>query len=105
MGPYLGDTVQKQPEDLPEEFQRIMSKTNISSNTIHRLYTWVLKENIDFFTSKELADGLKMSKRSADRLIEKLLSADLAVLSTEQIKGERGRPTRIIRLNLPKFES
>jgi hypothetical protein len=46
-----------------------------------------------------------MSKRSADRLIEKLLSADLAVLSTEQIKGERGRPTRIIRLNLPKFES
>lgn len=54
MGPYLGDTVQKQPEDLPEEFQRIMSKTNISSNTIHRLYTWVLKENIDFFTSKEI---------------------------------------------------
>ena len=105
MGPYLGDTVQKQPEDLPEEFQRLMSKANISSNTIHRLYTWVLKENTDFLTSKELADGLKMSKRSADRLIEKLLSANLAVLSTEQIKGERGRPTRIIRLNLPKFES
>ena len=96
MGPYLAIRYRNSLMIFPKKFQRIVSKTNIKQQ-YHKappLCMGIKRVNIiDFFTSKELADGLKMSKRSADRLIEKLLSADLAVLSTEQIKGSvEGQP-------------
>ena len=103
-GPYSATRVQENTADFGDSFPDLTGRVNISKNTLRRLYVWAQKNNIEFTTSKELADGMKLSKRNADRLLEKLLDANLAVLSDTQMTGTRGRPARIIRLRLPHIK-
>lgn len=100
-GPYTATGIQENTDSSRDFLSDITRHVNISKNTLQRLCIWVQKNNIEFTTSKELADGMKLSKRNADRLLEKLLDANLAVLCDTQMTGTRGRPARIIRFRLP----
>ena len=103
VGPYTCEKKETLSENPQEAVQHLARQAGISANTIHHLYNWSKKIGTESFTSKELSDGMKISKRSADRLLEKLLNAGLASLENSRIISTRGRPARIIRLHLPSL--
>lgn len=103
VGPFTCEEKESPSDNRQETVQQVARQAGISANTIHGLYNWSKKIGTEYFTSRELADGMKISKRSADRLLEKLLNAGLASLENNRIISTRGRPTRIIRLHLPSL--
>jgi hypothetical protein len=75
-------------------------KTGLSVNMIYRLHALLLERKSDLYTSEELAQGLHCSKRSADRLIERLENVGYAKIEGKISSHDHGRPSRIIRIKL-----
>ena len=80
-------------------FTVISEKTGISINNIYRFHYIKEKTKKDCFTSAELAEEFGNTRRSINRIIEKLESAGYAKIEGTRMMSDTGRPTRIIRLN------
>ncbi len=97
------------PEEEKDEFNKIISnplftviseETGLSVNKIYKLHCIIQKTKKDCFTSYELAQELGTTRRSINRIIEKLESAGYAKVEGKRMMTETGRPSRIIKLLL-----
>lgn len=79
-------------------YQVVSDATGISINNIYRLHC--IKEQLkkDYFTSGELSKAYGNTRRSMNRIIEKLESSGYAEIEGTRMMSDSGRPTRIIRL-------
>lgn len=103
-GQYIGPISSRQNAHVParggNKITSIANNLGVSTSTIQRLSAFVSINGNNSFTSEELARGMGISRRSADRLIVKLeLSGYAATEGLHMVKA-KGRPARIIKLNL-----
>lgn len=77
----------------------ISKKTNISPKILYRIYSVVEKNELDTFTASELAKLCGINYRSINRIIQKLESSGYCTIVGERIIKDRGRPSRILKLN------
>lgn len=79
---------------------QIAQATGLSVNTISKISAFISQRESDVFTPRELSDHLHISKRSTDRLLEKLELNGYASVIGRELSGAKGRPARRIRLFL-----
>ena len=79
-------------------YKTISEATGISVNNIYRLHCITEKLKKDRFTSGELSEAFGNTRRSMNRIIEKLEKAGYARVDGTRMMSDSGRPTRIIRL-------
>lgn len=80
-------------------FKVISEATGISVNNIFRLQCMKEKTKKNRFTSGELAEEFGNTRRSMNRIIEKLEKAGFASVDGTRMMSDTGRPTRIIKLD------
>ncbi len=73
---------------------------NLSSSTINRILSFCEAIGKNTFTTKELANGLGITPRSARRILTKLEKVKLATVTGEEQPVHRGRPRQIYSLVL-----
>lgn len=78
----------------------IASKTGVSTSILHELYQATLTHNTYLFTTAELAEILGSSQRTVNRMLERLLDHNYAIIEGKNLSQTRGRPARVIRLLL-----
>lgn len=81
-----------------EYSNQIARETGIGIETIIKLLQTVIRNSNSHFTSQSLAEALLISRRSADRIIERLEMAGFAATSGKEVKGKKGRPSRVVEL-------
>ena len=81
-----------------EYTNQIANETGIGIETIIKILQIVIRESNSFFTSQSLADALDISRRSADRIIERLEVSGYAASSGKAVRGRKGRPSRVVEL-------
>lgn len=82
------------------QWQVVARKTGVSVSTIYRIAELMHRQETDCFTAQELAEGLSISRRSADRLLEKLETNGYAAVTGKEMLSKKGRPARVTRLFL-----
>ncbi|MBS6952257.1 MAG: hypothetical protein KH230_03395 [Enterocloster asparagiformis] len=97
IGPFFGESRLREPK-IDRHYAYIAERAGISVNTFDNFYKWYQKHELEYFTSQELADGLKINKRSADRLIEKLVDAGIVSIEGLRMNHDSGRPARVMRI-------
>lgn len=85
---------------LLERSNFIARETGVGAKTVVKILQTIIRESNNLFTSQSLADALSISRRSADRIIEKLESAGYAATIGKMACGEKGRPSRVVELFL-----
>jgi hypothetical protein len=104
IGPIFGGQSETQSsKEFPEynaRLEKAAKNTGLSVNTIYRLSAFLLERQNGLSTSKELSKGLQISKRSADRLIEKLENAGYAKEEGQISDHGHGRPSRIMKIKI-----
>ena len=85
---------------LLERSNFIARETGVGAKTVVKILQTVIRESNNLFTSQSLADALSISRRSADRIIEKLESTGYAATTGKMACGEKGRPSRVVELFL-----
>ena len=100
IGPLSGDvqTVITQGDRM--EISDIARKASLSVMTIRKLMTVLRNRGSDKLTTQELAQSLDTTIRNANRIMQNLLRAELAVPVYTQITHSRGRPVQVYSLNL-----
>lgn len=72
-------------------------KSGVSLQTLYAIYTFVSERNTDEFTASELAEYLKISVRSTNRLLEKLEATRFIRVTGQSYENSRGRPSRLMK--------
>lgn len=81
----------------------IAEKIKISVATLSKVSTFLRLRNYKAFSSNDLSDYIQFSKRSAERLIKKLVDNELIkVVGTEQ-PYQRGRPRAIYKAEVERW--
>ena len=78
----------------------IARDTGISTTVLHELFQATITHNSHLFTTEELAEILETSARTVNRMIERLLDHNHAIIEGKNLSQTRGRPARVIRLLL-----
>lgn len=78
----------------------IAATTGLSNKVLNQLYQATRMRNSNLFTSAELAETLEVTARTANRLVERLLDHQYAVIAGKNLATPKGRPARVIRLLL-----
>ena len=98
--PIYPDNGENEEFDLIADplFSSISNETGISINNIYKLHCIKEKTKKDCFTSSELSEEFGSTRRSINRIIEKLETAGYAKVEGTRMMTETGRPSRIIKL-------
>lgn len=83
---------------IDEKFLNIAEKSDISINTIFKLFNIIQQHKKDSFTPHELAKHFGTSPRTMYRIIDKLEQNGFAKVVGKKIVSENGRPSRLVRL-------
>lgn len=99
VGP-IGPKSERFPQESATEarLQAVAAATGVSTHVLKKLYEATLQRNSRLFTSAQLAEMLGMSRRTVNRIIEKLLDHRYAVIEGKDLTQPQGRPARVIRL-------
>lgn len=82
------------------ELYELSQKTQLSVSTLTKLQNLLEDMDRDCITSKIICDSLKVSLRTANRILNKLAAAGVAVEVGVEDSIGRGRPRRIYRVNI-----
>lgn len=81
-----------------EKFVKIANESGLSVSSILSVYSFVSDNRVEEFTASDLAECLKISIRSANRIVEKLEFAGYIAVTGQSRETHRGRPRRTLRL-------
>ncbi|MEG0805744.1 MAG: hypothetical protein RR364_02390 [Lachnospiraceae bacterium] len=76
----------------------IAQRSGISVNMIYKLDQYIAQTRSKTFTCAELADGLNVSVRTANRMVLKLEDAGFVHEVSRHVTGSTGRPTRVLKV-------
>ncbi len=99
---YQADGDENTPKEVSIEYDsvsRLAKKSGISYATLHKLYVSYLERQSPHFTSKDIAEVLEISVRSANRLLQKLLDSGSAVIVSSVSLNGSGRPNRVVKIH------
>ncbi len=85
-----------------DQWQQVAAATGLSTGTVAQIAAFTDRIHTDCFTAEELSQALEISRRSADRLLEKLETAGYACVMGREVSGRKGRPARIVQVFLTK---
>lgn len=77
------------------KLNEIAEKSGLSISKIYRINGYIKEKNTSILTSKQLANLLEISQRSANRIIEKLVESHYVEQRGTKSEGDKGRPIRI----------
>lgn len=86
-------------DKLDKTIQMIAEKSEVSMQNIFKIYSIMSTEGKDTFTTKDLAISMNISRRSVDRVVNKLEIAGYLHVIGKQAAYDIGRPSRIIKIN------
>ncbi|MBF4692538.1 HTH domain-containing protein [Fusibacter ferrireducens] len=100
IGPILNTIPSKEKRTLKidDKFLKVSESTGISIDTIFRIQCYIDQQK-DIFTPKELATYLEISKRSVDRILDKLEYSGYMTVVGKKSETGTGRPSRIIKIS------
>ena len=105
-GPFLGKkdvspgkTAGRDPY-LDAKLLKVAEMSNLSVETVYKLHSFVQNRQNRYFISSELATFLNISKRSADRILERLERHGYATVTGRRMHKGSGRPMRVLLLDL-----
>lgn len=83
---------------LDVRLEEIAQNTGLSTNVLNQLLQITIKQNSALVTSAELAKTLDVSRRTVNRILERLLEKGYASIEGKHLAQPKGRPARVIRL-------
>ncbi|WP_197029265.1 MarR family transcriptional regulator [Alicyclobacillus macrosporangiidus] len=81
-----------------EQILSIARHANISVSSVTKIMDFIALRNNHVFTASDLAQYLQLSKRSAERVLKKLVERGYAEVCGEEQPYQRGRPRSVYRL-------
>ena len=90
---------ERKEHHVDEKLLKVAEVSNVSIDTVYKLYHFVHGRQSRSFIPQELAVFLNIGKRSADRLLERLERAGYATVIGRRMNKGSGRPTRIMQLD------
>jgi hypothetical protein len=101
IGPFFGTTADRKEPYIDSKLLAVAELTGISVNTLYKLHCFVLSHNAQgTFTSQELADGLSLSKRRVDKILQNLEQYGFIKVVGKRVMEKSGRPSRVLAMNL-----
>ena len=91
---------EKNMAKVNSQILNISNATDVSMQNIFKLYHILATQKKDVFTVKALAEEMQISRRSVDRIVNKLESSGYAEVIGQQAAYDIGRPSRVIRISL-----
>ena len=105
-GSYIGPVYNmergKGGREMDSRLNEMAETAQLSVNTLYNIYCFATSQPNRYFTSWELAEGIHISKRSADRILRRLEDCGYVKVVGKRITGKSGRPTRVLRFNITK---
>ncbi|GAU78909.1 HTH domain-containing protein [Fusibacter sp. 3D3] len=100
IGPILNTISAKTQVTLKidEKFLKVSEATGISIDTLFRIQCYIDQQK-NIFTPNELANYLEISKRSVDRILDKLEYCGYMYVVGKKSETGVGRPSRIIKIS------
>ncbi|MBS7527979.1 hypothetical protein KHM83_14940 [Fusibacter paucivorans] len=86
-------------ENIDKILDEISNETGVSSKILYNIYSKSKKNGLDTFTVAELSNKCAVNYRTLSRVIEKLERHGYCNIVGERIVNDRGRPSRILKLN------
>lgn len=82
-----------------EYLTQVAKACELSINTIYRLHDIATRKRGHAFTAKELSTLMKVTPRTINRILNKLVEKSYVDVIGHHVIGERGRPSRIFCIN------
>ena len=90
-------------QDLELQFAEIAKQCGLTQTAISRMYAFAAGWPTKRFTAGDVANELRISKRTADRMLAKMEAAGYIVVSSLSVTGQRGRPSRLLEFSFEKL--
>lgn len=101
IGPITSAPPSKENEiiKIDEKYLKISELTGVSIDTIFRIQCFIDQHKNEYCTPIELAEFLEISKRSVNRILEKLGDAGYMKIVGKKSQIGAGRPSRIVKIS------
>ena len=96
---YKMESGKEIPVNTDDYIFSMAEKSSVSYESLHKLYIASLKKESKLFNSREIAEILGISSRSANRLLVRLLDSDCATIVNSVSLNTKGRPNRVIQIH------
>jgi hypothetical protein len=101
IGPFFGTAADRKEPHIDSKLLAVAESTGISVNTLYKLHCFALGHNAQgTFTSQALADGLELSKRRVDKILQNLEQHGFVKVVGKRVMEKSGRPSRVLAMNL-----
>jgi hypothetical protein len=98
-GPIQPNEINSQPGNVfDKRLVRVAEAVALSINTIYRIDSFARRRKEQVVTSFEIAQELGVSARTANRIVSKLEQHGFVTEVGTHVTGERGRPTRMLKV-------
>lgn len=86
--------------DTSRLYQALIHKARLNNELSYNFIDFIKVRNNEPFSSHDIANYYKVTKRSAERTVNKLLSGEVIKVSGEERPYVKGRPRKLFTLNL-----
>jgi hypothetical protein len=101
IGPFFGAAADRKEPPIDSKLLAVAESTGISVNTLYKLHCFAMSHNArGTFTSQALADGLSLSKRRVDKILQNLEQHGFVKVVGKRVMEKSGRPSRVLAMNL-----
>lgn len=98
----VGEDIHMMPDKkstVNREIMKISSQSGVSMQNIEKIYDILTTGGKDTFTTADLAQAMSVTRRSIDRIVNKLESAGYAEIVGKQTAYQIGRPRRVVKIH------
>jgi hypothetical protein len=89
----------KKEFDASKLYHALIHKARLNNELSYNFIDFIRTRNNEPFSSNDIANYYKVTKRSAERTVNKLLSGDVIRVSGEERPYQKGRPRKLFTLN------
>ncbi|HLS20866.1 MAG TPA: hypothetical protein VK056_04265 [Bacillota bacterium] len=89
----------KRPFNKPKLYNKLIHKARLNNQISYNFIQFISARNNEPFSSEDIAQYYKVTKRSAERTIKKLVNGDIIVHVGEERPYIKGRPRKLFQLN------
>lgn len=96
----IGPLGVKKHIDTSKLYQALIHKARLNNELSYNFINFIKERNNEPFSSHDVAAFYNVTKRSAERTVNKLLSGEVIKVSGEERPYEKGRPRKLFTLNI-----
>ncbi|GHH99523.1 transcriptional regulator [Neobacillus kokaensis] len=103
LGPFPHEHKQHQLKNDHPEIVQVAKQTRLSPGNLSKIIEFSKSRKDVHFTAADLADYLKVTRRSTERILKKLADHGFVKVVGEEMTYQQGRPRAIYELNMPVY--